>query len=357
MKPSPIIRTISVIFAISLFNSVAAQDTFSITSLSFPQESSEGYEKGVSAPYCGTVDGIIITAGGANFPEKPVSEGGQKRFYRDLFTVTRDGIWEKVGELPEPSAYGCTFSMEDEIILAGGCNSDGPTNKVLSIRHNGRKIRIRRHADLPASVEQAGAASYGNEMYIVGGIVDGKASTDIYKAVYRGNRTSWSKVATLPKAMVQPVACLIDNTLYAWGGFNPETGEVVSAGYALNTTTGEWRETAGVPEGGTFTGSSLASEDSRVVVIGGVDKAIFTRGLKATGKDKEEYLTMEPAGYNFNRNIWIFDTESETWVAIGESEETALAGAGIIMIDGSIYIIGGEVKPGVRTPESWKISF
>lgn len=342
--------------AVCTFHHATAQDPFRITSLSSPQESSAGYEKGVSAPFCAAADGIIITAGGANFPEKPVSEGGQKRFYNDIFTVTQDGVWTKAGELPEPSAYGCTFSMKGEIILAGGCNSEGAVDKVLSIIHKGRKIKIRRYADLPATIEQAGSASLGNEMYIIGGLVNGKPSADIYKGVFKGRKTSWTKAFSLPEAMVQPVACLINKTLYVWGGFNPSTGKVLGNGYALNTATGEWRRIADVPENGTFTGASLAAENGKAVIIGGVDKEIFTRGLKATGKDKEDYLTMEPAGYNFNRNIWIFDPVSESWESAGKSEDTALAGAGITMMDGGIYIIGGEIKPGVRTPESWKLN-
>lgn len=356
MRPS-ILKILSFSCVVCTFYHAAAQETFRITPLSSPQESSAGYEKGVSAPFCGSAEGVIITAGGANFPEKPVNEGGQKRFYKDIFTVTQDGVWKKVGELPEPLAYGCSFTMKDEIILAGGCNSEGAGDKVFSVRYNGRKVRIKQLTTLPAVIEQAGAATSGNEMYIVGGIVNGKPSADVYKGVFKVRKTSWTKAASLPEAMVQPVTCLINRTLYVWGGFNPTTGEVLSSGYALNTATGEWRRIADVPEKGTFTGASLAVANGKAVVIGGVDKEIFTRGLKATGKDKEAYLTMEPSGYRFNRNIWVFDPGSESWKSAGKSEETALAGAGITVMDGCIYIIGGEIKPGVRTPESWKISF
>ena len=42
---------------------------------------------GVSAPFAGIHNGVLIVAGGCNFPDKPVTEGGAKRYYSEIFVL------------------------------------------------------------------------------------------------------------------------------------------------------------------------------------------------------------------------------------------------------------------------------
>lgn len=42
---------------------------------------------GVSAPFAGIHNGQLIVAGGCNFPDKPVTEGGVKRYYEEIFIL------------------------------------------------------------------------------------------------------------------------------------------------------------------------------------------------------------------------------------------------------------------------------
>ena len=44
---------------------------------------------GVSAPFVGISNGILLVAGGCNFPDKPVTEGGAKRCDRTNNESTR----------------------------------------------------------------------------------------------------------------------------------------------------------------------------------------------------------------------------------------------------------------------------
>ena len=52
----------------------------------FPTEE-QGFDKGVSACYCGVFNGYLYIAGGCNFPDKPVAEGGKKRFYKAIYAA------------------------------------------------------------------------------------------------------------------------------------------------------------------------------------------------------------------------------------------------------------------------------
>lgn len=52
----------------------------------FPHDEA-GMEKGVSACYAGHIGSTLIMAGGCNFPDKPVAEGGTKRYYRGIYAA------------------------------------------------------------------------------------------------------------------------------------------------------------------------------------------------------------------------------------------------------------------------------
>ena len=53
---------------------------------------------GVSAPFAGIHNGVLIVAGGCNFPDKPVTEGGAKRYYSEIFVLLPEG-WKEIDRL------------------------------------------------------------------------------------------------------------------------------------------------------------------------------------------------------------------------------------------------------------------
>lgn len=340
----------------SLFASSCTSDkeALQIQDLGKPSEFTAGYDKGVSAPFCGAGTDFVLTAGGANFPDIPVTEGGKKKFYNDIFVITEKG-WHKVGELPMTLAYGCSFSLNDRVITVGGSNSDGATDKVFSLAPSGEIVK--ELTPFPVKFDQAGFAGNEKEFYVAGGVVEGKPSDLIYKGILDGDDVKWQEFARLPLAMVQPVVCLINNSLYVWGGCNPATGEVHSEGFRIDLDSRECLVAASVPENGTFTGSAISVLNSKAVVIGGVNKEVFTKGLAArTAEEKHSYMTMSVEDYKFNDKIWVYNPSEDKWSIAGVSQKTALAGAGMTASGDSVYIIGGELKPGIRTDKSWKLS-
>lgn len=63
---------------------------------------------GVSAPFAGIHNGVLIVAGGCNFPDKPVTEGGAKRYYSEIFVLLPEG-WKEIDRLPRPSPTALRF--------------------------------------------------------------------------------------------------------------------------------------------------------------------------------------------------------------------------------------------------------
>ena len=326
----------------------------SLANLGWPTGFYPWYDKGVSAPFCGILNDEFILAGGANFPRKPAADGGQKALHDHIF-ILKNGQWQHSCRLPSPLAYGGSFVIDNNLYIIGGNNGERPVNNTMVISKTCDWIEMNTCTRLPKAIEQAGYAQVGHTIYVAGGISEDGASRSVYAGEVNGIKISWVELPQLPEPLVQPVAMATESRLYVWGGFNPETKEIFTTGWYLDEGSPEWKAIGTPEENAPFVGAtSIALPDGRFAVIGGVDKDIFSWGLSATGKDKHKYMTMEPQAYKFNQNIRVFNPETQTWTVEGRAEKLALAGAGLASDGNSLYVIGGEIKPGVRTPQIWK---
>lgn len=308
-----------------------------------PQIPDAAYAKGVSAPFCGILDGALVVAGGANFPEKSLLEGGPKRVYQDIWML-REGEWQHAGLLPDSTAYGATFSLQGKLLFVGGNVCGATSAQVVEFSADG----VRALDPLPFPVEQAGWTQNAGELFLVGG-TNGSP-------VLRCKDGVWSQIASLPQPLVQPVAYWADGRLYVWGGFNPETLLASDQGYCLNLETREWGDAPAIPDGGTFTGATGAMlPDGRLVVVGGVNRAVFEKALHNTPEDRIPYLSQDPSWYKFRSAVYVFD--GAAWKLLGEAPEAALAGPGVVSAGSVVYVTGGELKPGVRSPKSFTFKY
>ena len=99
--------------------------------------------------------------------------------------------------------------------------------------------------------------------------------------------------------------------------------------------------------------SAVTSGVAHVAVLGGVNKDVFTRALN---HPEEGYLTHAPEWYQFNQEIFLYHTITNSWVSEAQSEKIARAGAAVVPYQGSWYVIGGESKPGVRSVDVTEVS-
>ena len=322
----------------------AMNKTLNTTQL--PPVPDAAYAKGVSAPFCGYVGTTLVMAGGANFPDKPLLEGGAKKVYADIWAY--DGLaWQHAGCLPDSAAYGAAFQVADGLVLAGGNVCGVSSDKVYKVQLEEGRAQLTRLPSLPLPMEQYGWTQYADKLYLAGtaGVFSCKAGE------YR-----WTKLADIPEPLVQPLVFSTAETLYLWGGFNPETLLAPSAGHALNLATLAWGSAPDIPDGGTFVGAAGATlPDGRLVVVGGVNRSVFERALRNTPEDRIPYLSREPEEYRFRKAVFLFD--GKAWTCAGESGETALAGPGVAFSpDGLLLVTGGEIKPGVRSPKSFTLA-
>ena len=333
-------------------------------------DTESGYNLGVSACYATTGNGCILLAGGCNFPEKPAAEGGAKRYYKGIYLSSTEGTteWKQIGELSEPSAYGVSLQHEGSMIIAGGMNSDGAKNSVYMLTPEGEKCRIKQLPPLSCTIDNASGAISGNRIYIAGGNADGKASTRLFTLDIKTPSLGWMELKNFPgRGRVQPVCAATSEALYVWGGFCPtdSIGEaaVHCDGVKYDFATQSWSTLPMVTDedGEPLTlsgGTAIAIDDKKIIAAGGVNREIFQDAISGKYKliAKEEYMHRPAEWYRFNDRLLTFDTESEKWELWLKDSTFARAGALLTYDAQGIYYIGGELKPGIRTPEIFKLS-
>ncbi|MDE5594993.1 MAG: cyclically-permuted mutarotase family protein, partial [Muribaculaceae bacterium] len=73
--------------------------------------------------------------------------------------------------------------------------------------------------------------------------------------------------------------------------------------------------------------------------------------LAALSKQDPDYLSHPFDLYRFNCRVLVFDPTTEKWNLMTDDKDTARAGASaIVLSDGTIMLVGGELKPRIRTP-------
>ena len=349
---------------IALFTAYTmAQNSNSIQRLvGFPTEE-QGFDKGVSACYCGVINGYLYIAGGCNFPDKPVAEGGKKRFYKAIYAAKLNAEsdrleWKTVGRMPQPAAYGVSVTYENSLILVGGNNETGGLTTAIRLRPTATGMQQEALPNLPHALDNMAGAVVGHILYVVGGNCEGVATQKVWSLDLRNTaKGGWKEEPSIPGiARVQPIAAaLAGGLLGVWGGFAPKTdskaAQLAMNGASYNAGCGTWTALPAPTDAlgeEVFTGgaTAIATPQKGVVVVGGVNKDVF---LAAINKLPEGYLLHEPEWYRFNNRVLCY--RDGAWTQLFQHPSVARAGCALAYWDGWVYVVGGELKPGIRTPE------
>ncbi len=328
-----------------------AQEKLSIEALP-PHATSGG--QGVAAAFSGQINGTLTIAGGCNFPDTPAAEGGQKKFYDSVWYLGKSQWYKQQYSLPHPTAYGASVTLPDKgIVCIGGTDGNQSLSNVYRLTNDG----LKNLPSLPVGIDNATAATDGKDIYLVGGQTNGKPQMSVYHINVQ-SAAEWEPIATLPgQARLQPCAVVqsngLDMGLYVFGGYDPETGKVADDVQVLNLKTMLW--TSRSNSQATVGMTAVKSGYSHVLFFGGVNKTIFEKAVR--GEYGADYLTHPAPWYQFNPDILVYHTITDSWYAIPGNSLLARAGAGLIEKDGSYILADGESKPGIRATEVMKVQF
>lgn len=355
------------------------------------KDEGKGLSLGVSAPFAGISNGTVLVGGGCNFPGKPAAEGGRKRYYSEIYALgLGQGIhagWKKVGDLPIPLAYGASATTPAGIVWIGGNNEEESSQKVFLINWNAekQKLEVSRLSSLPIPMDNLAVAFADGCLYVAGGNKQPESLNALFSLRLTPSvGEEWVRLSDFPgPARIQPVLVAQNSgdgmRLYLVGGFQPASGgqsAIVSTDMlSYHVESGEWRDEGALPfpkEGmpRTVTGGCAVSwGDSSLLLMGGVDYVRFldalnrplrTEQAQSAGhvslrdsllNETQSYLSHPKEWYRFNTSLLRYHTFTRRWELLGDYEELARAGAGIVRDGNAVILINGELKPGIRTPE------
>lgn len=311
---------------------------------------------GVAGPFAGTADGRLIVAGGANFPDKKPWEGGVKVWHDAIYALdATNGAWRVAGRLPRPAAYGVSISAANGLICIGGSTTNRHYTEVfrLNIGADGQAV-ITPMPPLPVALADAGGAMLKDVIYIGGGAEapgEQAASARVFAFDLLKENAAWSEVAPLPgKARIQPLAAAQDGAFFLCGGaaLEPVDGKVrrnyLSDAWKFKPGKG-WSRIADLPH-------PLAAAPTPAPAVGLAH--FFALGGNDGSKAAFQPVQDHPG---FNRDILAFHTVTGTWAKFGELPGPARVTTSPVKWGGAWFLPTGEVRPGVRSPETQSFAF
>ena len=322
-------------------------------------------EHGVSAPFVGFINNELVVGGGCNFPDTPAAEGGKKVFYADAFvcsTTTDTPQWSRTESLPLAVAYGATAETPLGLVCMGGLNSEGPLRKGFICKQDVGGMHWETLPDLPESIDNAAGTSIGNRIFITGGNQEnqGKALYTLQLAA----DTTWTRLTDYPgPKRIQPVLLASDDALYLFGGFevNAASKEAIISNTFLiyRLTEKVWSEPNLLPtmaDGSprALVGATGTRIGNKFYLAGGVNYSIFKDAIER--KAPSNYMNQPPEWYQFSKDLLVYNVESANWKVIPNVNGFNKAGGCLLHREGSLYMVCGEIKPGIRTNAIVKIS-
>ncbi len=345
----------------------------------------EGMTKqlGLAGAFAGVYNGVMIIAGGANFPNGMPWKGGKKLHRDDIYILqkNKDGKLQWVSSatkhLAEPVAYGASISLPNGILCAGGeTEKNGISKHVFMMQWDAvkKEINFTTLPSLPIPLANASITRIEQTIYIAGGETAGKISDAFFMMDLSALYPQWQALPSLPTALSHSVAVThrgkksSDSCVYILGGRCSTTSGIsnlYSSVFCFDPATKTWTTLHPIGDGSSVTPLSAATgviTKDGILLIGGDKGEIFHKIetynaaiAKATTasekeqfqKDKEKILTHHPG---FNKAILFYNIQNDSWHKISELPFYAPVTTTLVMWDGVIWIPGGEIMPGVRTP-------
>ena len=331
-------------------------------------EAQIGYDKniGTAGMLAGKTGDFIIAGGGANFPDKPVAEGGAKKFYPDVYVLKEEnGRLEQVNhtKLKYEIGYGSSISTEEGVYYIGGSSDEKQADNVtlFTVEENGN-LKEKLIGNLPFTLSDGIAVKEGNYIYVGLGKQNGEASNKMYKFDITTGKTD--EIASMPgqDTRNQAVAQILNNEIYVFSG-----GDKVAYtdGYKYDIENNKWKKVADVKIDGKeislLGANSVKINDNEMLVIGGFNKTVYDYAVKTLGtlqgdelqEFKQKYFGANPSELRWNKKILIYNAKDNKWTDIGEVPFDAPCGEGLIINGDKIYSINGEIKPGTRTNRTY----
>ncbi|MET0391750.1 MAG: kelch repeat-containing protein [Chitinophagaceae bacterium] len=342
---------------------------------SLPSASNGQKSPGVAGPVTGIHNGILIVAGGANFPDAMPWLGGKKKYTDEGFVFKIDPrggttLFSSF-KLDLPLAYSANCSTPDGIISAGGENEQGISSNVFLFQCDGStgNVVTKYLPDLPVALTNAAITFIDGKAYVAGGETKAGVSDRVFVLDPENASAGWENLPSLPQAVSHTV--MVANTsgnghsIYVLGGRKKNSNgisDLYTSVYQLDIATGQWKKKSDLPYALTA-GTGILAADNTILLFGGDDGATFHRveELIATIAGEtdslrkqelnEKKIRLLSAHPGFHKAVLSYNINTGEWKTIGTIPFNVPVTTTAIGWNNHVIIPGGEIKAGVRTPD------
>ncbi len=304
-------------------------------------------KEGFAGSFAGVSNGALLVAGGANFPGRRPWEGGEKVWYDLVFVLEgQGGSWKVAGRLPRPLGYGIGVSHGQGLVCVGGGDATGNSAEAFRLDWREGELITTRLPPLPKPVANACGALVGDRLYIAGGQERPDSSETLKRAWtidLSAAEPNWAEVEPWPgPARMLAVAAGCDGAFWIAGGVDLVAGDggravrkYLKDAYRYDIGRG-WTRIADLPFPVTAA-PSPAPED--------------VRGFFILGGDDGAQIGVAPQEHRgFRKDILRYDLVTKTWQPSGMLTSPRVT-VPCVRWGMSWVVPGGEVRPGVRSPE------
>ncbi|MDO5607883.1 MAG: sodium/solute symporter [Capnocytophaga sp.] len=357
-------------------------------------------KKGLNGAFIGQHNGVVIHAGGTNFPEKSVTEGGKKAWYPTIYTFhSGKNGWEvrtETTELPRALANGVAISTERGVYCFGGDFAEGISDKVFLLKWNAvsQKVDIETLPSMPYPLAHMGGDISNGTVYLVGGQrANGEPATRSFvsfsttPAIERPLHT-WRQLPDFAgEARIQPVVVAQsdgkEQSLFVFSGAHNDASAVIPYKmlgdvWSYSPKQSAWKakqnvpsnHTPGIDYGYIAAAPAMKLGDSHIIIYGGAggehqylyQRLALQQQWQALDEttDAEKIQTLREqynkllADTEFSKTIWAYHTITDTWVQKGEFPGAMPVVTQVVpTTSDTVLLIGGEIRPGERTSQVW----
>lgn len=338
-------------------------------------EKNTKFPEGLAGVFFGKVGEKFIWVGGSHFPEGKPWEGGKKHFSNQIFVFDfqkdKSVQLKTKSFLKEGVAEGAFAVTPKGLICIGGQTENGVSNRVFLVSWNevSKKINIENLPNLPVPVKSASAAVIGSKVYLVGGqLANGFSSNQFLEFDVNDSSKGWKALQNFPISVSgNGLVAQQDGhevALYSFGGralTSEKITQFYSDVYAFKPSQNKWIKKKNIQsfkKDYPLAVAAVTKEGATsVVLIGGDTGKIFNQIEKAINQNDialRDNLWKNHSG--FNKQVLVYNTITDEWFNAGKIQNPVAVGAAFSE-GGANYIVGGEQKPGIRSPYISEVSF
>lgn len=260
------------------------------------------------------LDGAIVAIGGF----------GADRGTLGSVEAWRPGTaaWQAWPALPVPVHHPAAAVVAGRLMVVGGYRGPGLAGATDAVQVFDPAVgRWTLGPPLPTARGSASAAVLEGRLVVVGGARDGVSVGDV--AAFDPVAGAWHALPPLPTPRDHLGVAVLDGRLHAVGGRDGTRDLALAAHEVFDPVRGAWTTASPMPTG--RSGHAVAAVDGCLVALGGEGNPAAPDGMFA---DVERYHPVAAA-----------------WTRLPPMA-TPLHGAGAVVVDGALWLVGGAVVAG-----------